>query len=95
LVGRVAQSLSQFPHGAVQPHLEIDERLRGPQELAKLVARDQFAGALQERSEDLKGLVGKTDLETVPPKLTRLSVELEYPEAEHVRVWRPEIHNSL
>ena len=84
-----------FRTALFKPDLEVDERLRGPQQLAKLVARNQFAGAHQERSEDLEGLVGKTDLEAVPAKLSRLGVELEYPEAKHVRVRRPGFHGSL
>ena len=95
LIGRVVQRLAQLPHGAVQTHLEIDERLRRPQHAPKLVAGHYLAWTHQERSEDLEGLFGQTDLEAVPPKFPRLSVELEYPEAKHVGVLHPGFHGSL
>ena len=57
LTGRVAENPAQFLDGRVEPVLEIDERLRGPEPLPQLVSRHQFPGALQQNLKHLEGLV--------------------------------------
>jgi hypothetical protein len=56
-------------HGIVRPKLLLD-----------LVQRYHLARALDEHQQDLKGLLLKTDLQSVLAELSRLHIEFKGPE---------------
>ena len=85
IVGGVVQRFAQLADGAVQPDLEVDERVRGPEHASELVARDHFTGTAQQFFEDLEGLIGQPDFQAMTPQLAGLGVELEHAEAEDMR----------
>jgi hypothetical protein len=66
-----------LPHGAVQTDIDVDKRIRGPQQLAKLVALTTSPGRSRSARTIWKDWSGKRDLEAVPTKLSRSDLELE------------------
>jgi hypothetical protein len=57
--------------------LEIDERARGPEPLAQLLARDEIARPLQQQRQDVKGLSRKAEAHARLPELTGAEIQLE------------------
>ena len=75
------------------PHLEIDERLRGPEHMPKLVARHQSPGRRAAFS-DLEGLSGNRTFRHAggaPPRWYRARKR----RSEHVCVRRVDVHGCL
>jgi hypothetical protein len=62
--------------------LEIDECLCRPQALPQLVAGHEFAGTVEQRLEELKRLIGKTDSDAALPQFARPGIELERAESD-------------
>jgi len=62
--------------------VEINKRIGGPQLGPQLLPADYFAGALQQTKKDLKGLLLKPNLRTIPPEFSGLQVELEDAEVD-------------
>ena len=54
---------------SIQAALEIDERFGRPQTLSQFVAGDEIARPIQQRPENLKRLIGKTDPNPAPAQL--------------------------
>ena len=52
--------------------------------MGEFFAGQNFAGALEERGEELKRLLGQADLCSVPAELSGPEVEFEQAEANHV-----------
>src|SRR5262249_51095843 len=77
VLGWIAQRVAQFLDGAVQTSVEVDERVRGPEALPQLVARDEVAGPFEQQQQDLNGLLGEPDLQPLLAQLTRSEVQLE------------------
>jgi hypothetical protein len=77
----IAQRVAKFLDGGIQPGVEIDERVVGPQTLTQRVARHRFSRALEQGQQDLQRLVRKPDLPALPAKLARDGVQLEDAEA--------------
>ena len=73
-IGRVPERIAQPANCGIQAVLEIDERVFAPKSLSQILARDQVAGMLQQRFENLKRLFGKTDPDTRLPQLARAQV---------------------
>jgi hypothetical protein len=84
ILGRIAQRVAQLLDGAVQPGIEIDERIGRPESPSHLVARDGFAGAFDQQQQNLQGLLGELDPQTLLAELTRDTVELEDTEPRNV-----------
>jgi hypothetical protein len=59
------KSFAKTIDGGVQAMLEIDKRVRRPEQRAQLLASDQVARVVEEHLENLKGLSGNTDALTV------------------------------
>jgi hypothetical protein len=56
-VGVVAQRLTNLPDGSIQTHIEVNERISGPQLLLKLFPRYDSASARQQFDEHSKRLL--------------------------------------
>ena len=76
-VGRVAQRVAQSLHGGVQPVLEVDEGVVGPQALAELVASHELARPLEQHREQLQWLLLKAETCARLSQLARAQIELE------------------
>ena len=57
-VGGIAEDVAKPLHGGIEPVLEIDEGVAGPQALSQLVAGDEVPGTLDQRQQHLQGLLG-------------------------------------
>src|SRR5215471_18833899 len=77
VLSRLVQRFAQLPDGAVQPCIEIDERVGTPQPFAKFLTRHDVAGTIEQQTEDLEGLISETNLQAVSAQLTRCCVQLE------------------
>ena len=60
----ILQGPSQTLHGRVQAMFKINKSVLWPEPIAQVFARNQFAGALQQKGEQLQGLAG--DLQSHP-----------------------------
>jgi hypothetical protein len=58
-LGGVAEGLTDFVDRLVQPVVEIDERVCGPEFLLKFLAPDDLAGVLEQHCQHLEGLLLK------------------------------------
>ena len=85
VVGGVVERLAELADGAVQPDLEFDERVRGPEHASQFFAGDHFTGTAQQLLQDLEGLIGQPDLQAMATQLAGVGVELEHAEAEDMR----------
>ena len=95
--GRAGGVLERFPQlsdRAIQPNIEVDERVCFPQGPPELVARHDVAGTRQQHHQDLKRLMRKTDLLAVAAQIAGLCVELEDAELEDSRRRVLEIHRG-
>ena len=54
LLGLIAEGVAQLRDGGVQSRRRIDERLRAPESSSQLRARDDLAGAFEQRREQSK-----------------------------------------
>ena len=77
VVSGVTQYVAQPPDGRVEAVLEIDERIVGPQALAKLVAGDQLMWAVQKGEEEPERLLRQNDVCAVGVQLARAGIQLE------------------
>ncbi len=71
--------------GGIEPVVEIHERVGRPELLANLLARDQFAGALQQHDQDREWLVLQFDTDAVLTDLARTGIHLVGAEPDHRR----------
>lgn len=62
--------------------LKVHEGVGGPEGLAQLLPADQFAGVLQQNYEDLKGLLGQAETDTLLPKFLRREVCFKWAEGD-------------
>ena len=84
MTNRVSECVPQPLHGGVQPMLEIDKRVRRPQSLAQLLARDEGAGMFEEHFQKAQRLFGKRDAVAASSKLAGVQVELEVTEPDRL-----------
>ena len=56
LFGGITQGLAQPGDGAVQPMIEVNKCVRGPQVLAQFIARDHFPGSFQQQRQNTQRL---------------------------------------
>ena len=59
---RVVEGFAQLPDCAVQPDLEIHERVGRPERAAEVIAAHDLAGLTEQQLQDLERLLGETDL---------------------------------
>ena len=90
--GGIAKNIPEFFDGAVQAVFEIYEGVMRPQFLLQLLTGDDFAGALQQKLENLEGLLGKTNATAVLMEFTGRWVQCVGPETNAPwslnRLWR-------
>ena len=55
--GGVSQCFTDLVHSRIQAVIEIDERIGGPELLAKVLPRDHLRGTFQEKRQHLKWLL--------------------------------------
>ena len=60
--------------------IEVDERVRRPERLLKLLAADDLAGTLEQHRQDLDRLLLKPNPQAPLAQFTRDEVQLEDPE---------------
>ncbi len=83
MIGVIAQGLAQLLDGEVQGVLEIHEGIFTPQLLLQFLTRDQFAGTLEQKGEDLEGLRLQADAAARFAQLACAQVEFEGANTEH------------
>src|SRR5262245_66517437 len=76
-LGGVAERVTQPADRGIQAVFEIDERFRRPEPLPQLLAGDELTGAIQQRLQDLKWLLGKVDPDAALSELARTQIQLE------------------
>src|SRR5215467_312540 len=54
---RVPQDVAQSLDGAIQARVKVNECVRGPEPLAKFLARNHVTGTFQQKGQDAKWLV--------------------------------------
>ena len=84
-LGGITQRLADLVDGFVEPVIEVDERIRGPQSAPELVAGHQLARPGQQHREHLKRLLLKPDPRTALPQLASPKIGLEDPETKTAR----------
>jgi hypothetical protein len=67
----------------VQSGIERDERVRRPQALVQFLARDDFAGPIEECQEHLERLALNANAPPLFSELARAHIELERAEPSH------------
>jgi hypothetical protein len=77
----ITEGLPEPLNRIIQAHVEIYERVRGPKPLAKFLAGNHFAGPLDQKGQNLEGLVLQLNLQTMLAKLARVQICLERSEA--------------
>jgi hypothetical protein len=65
--------------------LKVDIDLIRPELGPQLLAGDQFAGSLQKKGQDLKGLGGEADSSALPAQLARVEIRLKISELHKAR----------
>jgi hypothetical protein len=75
--------------------IEIHEGVSGPQRLAKLLSGDDVAGALNQRGQNLQGLVLESDADTVLVQLSRPKIHFKIAKADSPRVWFGCLHRKI
>jgi hypothetical protein len=91
---RVADRKPQLGHRLIEATVEIHERVCGPQLLAQLFPRYQFAGALQQKGENLKRLFLQFYSNAALPQLTGSQVNLENPETASLAATLSRLHRT-
>jgi len=81
----VPQSLAQPVDRSVQAVVEIHERVGGPQQPAKILARNYFIGTFQKDGENLEGTILKLDLGPFTAHLSGGKIGLKQTEANDPR----------
>ena len=81
----VRQGLAQLVDGSVQAGVEVDEGVRRPEALAKLVARNHFSGPLQEDGEHGEGALLQPDDDAIPAQFASAEVDFIETEADSLR----------
>ena len=61
--------------------------------LMQFLARNHLAGVLQQHRQDLDGLIGNPDLDSVAAKLSRAQIQLERAKAEEAG-WAWDAHRQ-
>jgi hypothetical protein len=82
IVGGIAEGFTQLVNGSVQAMTEIDESILRPEQVAQLVARDQFSGTRDEHLQHPERLTGEFETDSVLPEFLRPEICLERAEAE-------------
>jgi hypothetical protein len=75
----IAQGVAEAFDGGIEAVIEINEGVSRPQLGAQLLPGDKFARPVQEKRQDLEGLVLQPDLGAVPAKFPGAEVSLKYP----------------
>jgi hypothetical protein len=83
LVVRIAEGFPQAHHRVVQSVIEVYKGIAGPQAFAKLIARDHLARLFKKDGENLKGLLGQLQAQTMLTQLERFEVDLKHAAANH------------
>ena len=81
-LGGVAERLAQPADRGVEVVVEIDEDLARPETVLQLAAGDDTAGMLEERGQDLEGLVAQPDTDAPLAEESALQVDFEVAEAK-------------
>src|SRR5262245_1790868 len=81
-LGGVAEGLADFVDCLVEPVVEIHERVSGPEFLLKFLATDDLAGVLEQRHQDLEGLLLEPDSDAALAQFASTNIHLENPETE-------------
>jgi hypothetical protein len=81
IVGRVAQRAAHLKNAKVQTTFEIDEGVITPDVGFQTLARNEFAGALEEQCQDLGRLRRKLDDVTLASQLSTREIEFEQSES--------------
>jgi hypothetical protein len=74
--------------------LEIHERVGGPQPFAQLLARDEFTRLLEQRFENLNGLIRNLEAGRSFAELAAADVEFERSEPDLTRGHTGVVHGS-
>src|SRR5207247_8132434 len=75
--GGVAQRDAQTIGSCIEPVVEINEDVRGPQPALQLLASDDIAGTFDQSLQYLQRLSLQPQLDAMLPQLARAHVELE------------------
>ena len=92
VVGLVPQRHAQPVDGAVQPAVEVDEGLVGPEPLPERLARHGRAARVEQGLQDPQRLLLQTHPQALPPELAGTPVQLENAEPEDARSGIPQAH---
>jgi hypothetical protein len=80
--GRIVESGSDLLDGRVQAVLEVDVGPVGPEPLSQLFSGDDLSWMLDERGQDLEGLLLDPDEVTVATERLRLQVRFKRAKAD-------------
>jgi len=86
-VSGVVKSPAEPFHSRVKAMFKIHIGVSRPEPLAKLVARNQFAGAFEKADQNLNRLPLQPDFTALLPELPRTQVKLEEPESQRTGSW--------
>src|SRR5579859_1051096 len=81
-LGGVAQGLANFADCFVESVVEIDEGVRRPKFLLKLLASDKLAGMREKHNQDLEGLFLQANAQAVLAQFPGTKIQLENPKME-------------
>src|SRR3954471_10008640 len=70
----ISQRLANLVDGCVEPMFEVDERVRWPEALAKLFARDQVSRTSKQRRQNLERFLLELQPMTLPSQLSAAKV---------------------
>src|SRR6267143_1739380 len=84
LLGIFIQRPSKLLDRAVQASLKIDEYVVGPESLGKFLASHNLAWFFQQENQDLQGLSGKSDPDSVLPQFPGSAIQQIGPETHQV-----------
>ena len=84
-VGVVAQDVANLLDSGIQAMFEVNESSFGPELLAKLFPRDEFAGMFEQGTEDVERLVLQFEVDAVLTEFGNLDGKLK--RAEAVYAW--------
>src|SRR5437899_4068618 len=80
--GGIAQRDAQTIGSCIEPVVEINEDVRGPQPVLQLLASDHIAGTFDQSLQYLQRLSLQPELDAMLPQLARAHVELEDAESQ-------------
>jgi tRNA pseudouridine-54 N-methylase len=88
-LGRIIERLTESGNGAIQSVIEVHERVGGPELLLQLLARHHIARALQQRGQDLKGLLLQPNPLAIFAQISGAKIDLEQCKANGLwECWR-------